>query len=316
MGWFLSLSHAKAASTRKKKPVSGRGAGPEPWNPHRTILALWILGAGLLGLGLIMGWRYGERALLAYAAQRPGQGVRTADIDLVGVPGWMSETVQEGLRHRVAGCIAADPLDGRSLRVAAGTLADDPWVQDVRQVRRLGTGRVMVEAVYREPVALVRGASGFHLVDEVGVVLPGLYLEHQIGAIGLPVLGGVASEPGQVGRVWPGRDIQAGLALIRLVQHESYAGQVRRYDVGRRDGRGRVKLVMHTDGGLVVWGLPPGDEYGIEPTSAEKLAALRQIASASQYGGRIDAGGQVVAVSGPRPQIVPEPMAIPAMDRR
>ena len=40
----------------------------------------------------------------------------------------------------------------------------------------------------------MESADGYRLIDRERVCLPGLYLEHQIGAIGLPVLSGASTD--------------------------------------------------------------------------------------------------------------------------
>jgi len=181
--------------------------------------------------------------------------------------------------------------------VAALALAQDPWINRVRQVQRWADGRITVEADYRQPIALVATRDGYRLTDAIGVVLPGLYLEHQIDQLNLPVITGVLERTPATGQAWQSQDVAAGLSLVQTLADEPYADQIQRYDVSHRDARGRVRLVLHTATGMVRWGLPPGLEQSIEPTAQVKRSWLRHVA---QTRGTIDAGGKVVDVYGAR----------------
>lgn len=296
MGWFLSS---------KKKTKSRRRASleePRPWDPKRTLAGLKMLGVFALAVGLVIGWRYAERYLLDYAKQRQSAPVTADMIELIDAPTWMSENIRVQVREAAAEHIAADPMDGKSLRQTAEVLRNDPWVKDVIQVARRSGGRVLVSASYRRPVAVVQGFDGYRLIDAEGVCLPGVYPQTQVDAMGLVVVTGVASAPpGVPGDVWPGADVQAGLSLIRLLAHEPYMDKIHSFDVGQRDERGRLRLELHTANGTVRWGLPPGQENAIEPVAQVKLGWLRQLA---QRDAALSTNGQIVEIYGPAPAVL------------
>jgi len=292
MGWFLTKKKKRAKPRRRAGVDEGR-----PWDPKRTLTGLKVLGVFALAIGLVIGWQYAQDYLLTYV-QRHHQVPMTADsIELVDAPGWMSEDIREQVRRTVVKYIDPDPMDGQSLRHAAQALRGNPWVKRVDQVARRWGGRVLVEAEYRRPVAVVAGKDGYHLIDDQGVCLPGLYKQNQAKQLGLVQLTGVSSAPpAQVGEVWPGEDVQAGLALIRLLANEPYLDKVLAFDVSDRDSRGRLRLVLHTNDGTVRWGLPPGQEHSIEPNAQVKLGWLRQLA---QRDGSLSTGGQIIDIYGP-----------------
>jgi hypothetical protein len=155
---------------------------------------------------------------------------------------------------------------------------------------------VSVEADYREPIALVRCVGGYRLVDRQGVCLPGLYTSNQVRQIDLPWVTGVGAAAPEVGAIWPGDDLAAGLSLVRRLAAEPYARQILRYDVSQRDEADRIRLTLHTAGGAVRWGLPPGQEQAIEEDAAVKVRRLRELVEAY---GSINAGRQVVEIYGP-----------------
>jgi hypothetical protein len=292
MGWFLG--------SKKKRGKPRRRAGlveHKPWDPKRTLAGLKALGVFALAVGLVIGWRYSERYLLEYARQRQAAPVTADQVELVDAPAWMNQDIREQVRSVAAAHIDPDPMDGKSLRRAAEALRDDPWVREVIQVARRSGGRVLVSARYRMPVAVIQGRDGYHLVDIQGVCLPGLYTLPQVDRLGLVLVTGVSSAPpANAGEVWPGEDVRAGLALVRLLADEPYVDKIRSFDVGQRDERGRLRLVLHTADGTVRWGLPPGQEHAIEPDAQVKLGWLRQLA---QRDGALSTGGQIIDIYGP-----------------
>ena len=150
-------------------------------------------------------------------------------------------------------------------------------------------------------MAVIEARDGYHLVSPDGVRLPGLYRAEQLRLLNVPAIVGVNSAPPQTGRVWPGSDVQAGLALVRHLAGEPWTSQIEAIDVGRRDSRNRLRLVIHTDDGQVRWGLPPGQAQPVEPSARTKLQWLRRVAQ--RHDGQIDAGGKVVHLYGATVQV-------------
>lgn len=301
MGWFLTRDSKGRKGRGAKRTTRGKGGRAKPWDPQRTLLGLTVLGLLGLAVALGIGWRYGEDALERYVARTHASEVEANDVVLVDRPAWMAEAVREELAALVAEQVDANPLDTHSLRDAVDALARSPWVKQVRQVRRVQGGEVLVAANYREPVAIVEALDGYHLVDEEGVELPGLYMDYQVQDLGLPLIEGASAGPAGAGKIWPDMGVRAGVDLVELLATEPYAGQIEAVDVSQRDRRGRVRLMLRTAGGLVRWGLPVGEERTIEPEAARKLDWLRQVAA--QHNGRIDAGGKVVDVYGAAVQV-------------
>jgi hypothetical protein len=294
MGWFLS-SKKKKSKPRRKASLTEQKA----WDPKRTLAGLKALGVFALAVALVIGWRYGERYLLDYAKQRQDAPITAEMVELVDAPAWMSEGIRDQVRQTASERIDPDPLDGKSLRRAAEALEHDPWVREVIQVSRRTGGRVLVSARYRQPVAVIQGKDGYHLVDAQGVCMPGLYAMHEVERLGLVMVLGVSTPPpAKAGEVWPGEEVSAGLSLIRLLSAEPYMDKIRSFDVSQRDERGRLRLVLHTEDGTVRWGLPPGEEHAIEPDAQVKLGWLRQLA---QRDNALSSGGQIIDIYGPVP---------------
>jgi hypothetical protein len=297
MGWFLS---SKKKKKRAKPKRSGSMLEPKGWDPQRTLAGLKALGLFAAAVGLVIGWRYSERYLLDYADRhRPVTRVTADVIELIDAPAWMSEGIREQVRESAARHIDPDPMDGRSLRLSAEALRNDPWVRDITQVARRSNGQVLVWATYRRPVAIIQADDGYHLIDSQGVCLPGVYRAHEVNGLGLITIMGVPTPPpARAGEVWPGEEVQAGLSLLRLLANEPYMDKIRAFDVSERDERDRLRLVLHTEDGTVRWGLPPGQEHAIEPSAEIKLGWLRKLA---QNDADLSTAGQIIDIYGPVP---------------
>lgn len=296
MGWFLSKPKSKVKASKAKTSPRTAAKVATPWDPQRTLAGLKACGLVLLLIAAGYGWRWSEGALRNYVARKHPTPVRAEQVAFVNAPAWISPLLMGELQTQAAAWLSGDPLDGRSLRKTMLSLSHNPWVTRVDRVSRGASGKVEVWASFREPVAIVEGLDGYHLVDAGAVRLPGLYVRSQLSRLGLPVIVGTAGAPRGEGEVWPGGDLRAGLDLALLMRGEPYANQVREIDVSRRDSLGRMRLVMHTTtGGAVNWGLPPGQERPVEPDAQTKKNWL---ANVYLQRGAIDAGGKIVDVYG------------------
>lgn len=292
MALFLKKTKRRKRSSRSSRSLSGH----RPWDPKRTLLGLRVLLAVTAVVIAVLGWRWSEQSLRRYASAHRSVPVESESVDLSPRPSWMSDMLASDLRSLVAREVDADPMASVGLHRAARALENSPWVQQVLQIHRPAGDRVTVRAEYRRPVALIEVPDGYRLVDGQGVCLPGLYLEHQIDSLRLPVLIGVTGRAPRAGEKWSGSAVGGGLALVRLIEAEPYIDQVRAIDLGRRDTRGRMRLALCTRGGGVVrWGLPPGQEQSIESNAATKKQRLLEI---YRRRGSIDGGGKVVDIFG------------------
>ena len=287
MGWFLSNNTGKKAKTKK----TSRGAKAPGWDPQRTLLGLKVAGGLVLAVGVVLGWTASERVLGRYASEARAVPVTESSVQLVDAPSWMDEPLRQHLQRRVAHSVTDNPLDRRGLHDAVSVLDEEPWVASVTQVRRGPRGQVKVAAEYRRPAALVKSQNDYYLVDDKGVWLDGPLDRAASRWNKLPLITGVNAPPplAGYGHAWEGADIPAALALEDLLHGEVYANQITAYDVSHRDLKGRLWLVLYTDGPPIIWGLPPGDERAVEPEAPVKLAALRDWAY--KNGGNINTPG-------------------------
>ena len=293
MGLFL---RKKARKPKRARKARGSTASPRVWDGRRALFGLRVLLSVLTVVAAVFGWQWSERALADYVSTHRNATVTVESVTLASAPSWMSPMLHDELQSLVAKEVGDDPLSGFDLRRAGSALAADPWVARVGRIQRIPGGQLVVHADYRQPVALVQVGDGYHLVDSQGVRLPGLYLEHQLDRLNMPVLTGVDAAAPAAGQEWRGADLHGGLALVRLLAPEPYMNQIRAIDLGQRDSRGRARLVLWTrSGGMVRWGLPPGREQSIEPDAATKKQRLAELYRRRR---QIDAGGRAVDIFG------------------
>jgi hypothetical protein len=195
-------------------------------------------------------------------------------------------------------------FDHQLLVDTVGMLKANPWIREVKQVRR-GYGQqpgdiLEVDCDYRAPVALVKWQDYFWLVDGDGVKLPEVFsasdvphiLKGQDKRVNIRVIEGVTHAPPETGAKWAGADLQAGLELVKLLFGRNYAEEVEKVDVSNFAGRQNLKtaqLVLVTRYNTQVrWGQPatvPADDFTPEVPAAQKLAFMQAI---WQEKGRVD----------------------------
>ena len=164
-------------------------------------------------------------------------------------------------------------------------------------VRRTFAGQLLIRCEFREPLAMVKSADHYYLVDRNGYLLPGLYQRQALDACGLMEIRGTTGTVPLVGKLWANADLQNGLKLVKLLRTVPFQQQIQAIDV--TNFRGRVDptaswIILVTDRNTVIrWGRPPGQERGLEITADEKLALLTGI---YQRHGHIDFGRSFVDV--------------------
>ncbi len=308
MGWFLpsgkkSKKRGQGKPSRKWAQNATRAAaGPASrWRWARRAAA--VVAVAGLGVGAWLGYAPLRDHVAARAAHATAGDLR---VRLNNVPPWMRPEQVQRIVDEVAYRAGPDPLDRAALADAVAYLEREAWVRAVNSVQRHDRGVIDVHATWRHPAALIGARDGFHLIDPDGVRLPGVYGYDQLEALGLTAITGVAAAPPAQGATWPGNDVQAGLALAKLLAGRPFADQVRAVDVSNYAGRAddaypHISLI--TRDGMVRWGRAPGEAGIYEPDAPRKLAMIQRVAE--RYGGRIDANGQTVDVYLDTPLIHP-----------
>jgi hypothetical protein len=281
---------------RKGRRKGGKRRGPGPtWDPQATLRGLRRLGAAALVLGIAAAAVWSEGQLLTYARQRPLPPTSPQQITLVNTPAWMSPLTSQELQTRAAWALEGDPLSPYALENVAFALEQTAWVRQVLRIERDAGSGARIFAQYRRPAALVEHAGEYHLTALDGVRLPGIYLPHQIPAVGLPTVVDARAPLPHEGQPWAD-DVIAALDLIRLLEPQPYFEQVRSVSVRDEAGRIRPALLTGRPGAAVFWGRPVGQEQPIEVAVDVKL---RNLEAVYRQRGSIDAGGRRVHIYGP-----------------
>ena len=275
MAWLIFKRSGKKKTSRGKSKKSTNGFAAN-WTPERTLLALRCAAVVAVVGGLVAGWYYSERSLRQYVKNSQSARVDVSNVTLADQPDWMGAWLSNDLSAIVAQRVSADPMDGKSLADAATALERNPWVARVHRIERHPNRKVVVQASFHRPAAVVGGDAGYHLVTQNGMLLPGVYRNDQLDVLGLPVIEGVGAAPVAEGAVWPGEDLQAGLDLVNVLKGEWYLPQLSSIRVDQRDRMGRIRLMLITrTGGTLIWGLPPGEDQVVEASTHVKRERLR-----------------------------------------
>jgi len=269
--------------SRGRKRTQAPAAGAAPSRAVRRVLVglAWALGLGSAAYGL-----HRLEPIVHGMANNPTR------IEWVDPPEWVQSEqwrfVLDGLLERIDSREApVERFDIYSDRVCAfigEQISASPWVAQVHRVTKQRDGIVQVNASFRRPFAMVAWRGRALLVDDAGVRLP-----YDVAAADLPrgdwlLVRGAAAAPPPVGVAWEGDDLAAGLRLANFLYRAHAEGKVPFWmeidalDVGnfggRRDRlRGHLSLVLIDGQSYVDWGLPVGEEYGVEPPADHKLMA-------------------------------------------
>lgn len=243
---------------------------PLPITPKRLFRFRPKLWAGLLmlvafGLGAHLLWlRIGPTV-----ARDPQYLLSAEKIQITPPPAWIRSDVKaQVLRDSgLLGTLSVlDDGDLLSRRVKEG-FEFHPWVASVERISRRLPSTLMVELIYRKPVAAVESSDVngvmFLPIDEHAVRLPEgdlseaerRYLPRVTGITGRPLVGDVWDDP----RVMGGAKLAAQLAdvwqQLRLVEI------VASLQSSPREDKQVFRFELLTTGGTrIVWGMTPGDE--------------------------------------------------------
>jgi hypothetical protein len=264
--------------------------------PIGLVIALWLLGAGVVASGYWRVHQYVDRTLVFPIAP--------PRVILLHQPVWMSDRLAQQIIESVRPAGTHSAFDQQMLVDIAGLLEANPWVSRVNQVRRLygdsPGDAVEIDCDYRAPIALVPWGDAYWLVDGQGYELPEQYTASQLnrimlgadGTVSLRVITGVRHGPVEFGAAWPGDDLAAGLATIKVLFGQRYAEQIWAVNVanfkGRHDPHAAEMVLLTRQNTEIRWGQPPGDrDFFVEVPVTQKLERLE---SAWQQYGRVDAG--------------------------
>jgi hypothetical protein len=275
------------SSARRMSARNGAGdtvvAPAVGWRTLRLVTWTAVIAATVLGL----------RQLQAYV--RTSQPSRPCELEWVGLPAWLTLPGYEpAMRDLAAATKLPDDVDVQDAdlcrRVGEG-LRSSPWVAEVTRITKQASGRVRIEATYREPFALIEVEGKAYLIDRAGIRLPVRYAVSQVEDRYWNDwfrITGVAQPVPAEGAAWTGDDLAAALQLIEFLKDATVRGEVpfrsslRAIDVANFTRReepldGELRIWTIYPNSYINWGLPPGAEYNMEPAATTKLAMLRTV---------------------------------------
>ena len=219
--------------------------------------------------------------------QQPEFLLRPENVILTGQPDWVNvDIAAEALRD--ASLDASLPLDDPELaRRLARAFDVHPWVRSVDRVEVKSPAAAFVTITCREPVAMVRVPGGLLPVDGEGVVLPsdGFTPEE---AASYPVVAGVSSLPqGPAGSAWGDPVVEQAVAVVAVTFPEWTPLDLVECRLVKAGQHGSWELV-NASGMAIAFGSAPGQERRDEQGMAEKIAALKQLATAGPISEPVD----------------------------
>ena len=291
------------ARDKKPKFAPRKLLSPEQASFRRRLRLNIVVNVVLLAGGAV-GYSY----LKNYVEHKLTFPVDAPRVVLKNRPVWMSDFLAEQIIAVVQPPMARSAFDQQMLVNAYEMLKSNPWIKQVKQVRRaFGSApgdTIEIDCDYRAPIALVRYGDVYALVDADGVKLPELFSASQLpnimfgqdGRMNIRVIEGVVRPPPDPGSRWISDDLSAGLEMVQLLYGKQYAEQVQIVRVNNYHGRLDAKeawLVLQTrDRTEVRWGRPPSasDAFAEVPWP-EKLKNMERIVEKYR---RIDAGHSAV----------------------
>jgi len=259
---------------------------------------------GLVILGTIgTGSAYGYYRLRQHIEQELAYPESQPTVVLKDRPAWMSDALAERIANSAQPTGARSALDHQLLKDIATVLQYNPWVREVRQVRRVfgksPGDTIEIDCEYREPMALAAYRGEYILIDGQGYRLPERFpgktnpriMFGAEGGVVLRIIEGVVFVPPEMnGKRKPAEDLLAGLDLVKLLYGKPFADEIYRVNVanfgGRQDGR-KAHLSLTTKYGTeIAWGRPVRS-LNFELPAAKKLERL---AALKDYFKRVDGG--------------------------
>jgi hypothetical protein len=259
---------------------------------HSTLAALLLAGGG-----------YGFYKLREHVVADLSYPSETPRVVLNNPPAWMSDALAEQIVRSAQPTAKRSALDQGLLKEVSDILEQNPWVRQVKQIRRVygqsAGDTIEADCEYRAPIALVAGRNEYILVDGEGVRLPEHFSNKQTppivftreGRVNIRIIEGVAAAPPRDGQKWAGEDLAAGLDLAKMLFGKDCAEEVHRLNVsnfkGRRNAREAQIVLITKNQTEIRWGEPVKMTFHSELSPAEKLSRLELV---RKRFGRVDGG--------------------------
>ncbi|MBN1391823.1 MAG: hypothetical protein JW947_03360 [Sedimentisphaerales bacterium] len=218
-----------------------------------------------------------------YFAERYIKSTRpagTGPLELVNVPEWVSSELKAKIYDAAGG--KTFRLDEEAAQTIAENLAFVAWLDYVKI--QTTHERLLVEALWRKPIAMVKSGSRSFYVDAEPVVLDFVPVPN-LPIVKIEGLSEAKAPP--PGEVWQSDDLDAAVTILtKLDQMDKSVTpakpllyEIDRIDVsnfaGRKNSRGPHIVLYTKDNTEIIWGAEFGKwQRYLEATDEEKLAKL------------------------------------------
>ena len=232
-----------------------------------AIVCVFVVG----GVSLYFAERYVKSA-------KPAE---TGPLELVNVPEWVSSELKAKICDAAGGKTLR--LDEEAAQVVAENLASVAWLNKVKI--QTTHERLLIEARWRKPLALVKSGSQSFYVDAELVVLDFVPMPN-LPIVRIEGLSATTKVP-PLGEVWQSDDLAAAVTILaKLDQMDKSVTpdkpllyEIDRIDVSNFNGRKNSRfphIVLYTkDDTEIIWGAEFGTwQRYLETTDEEKLAKL------------------------------------------
>jgi hypothetical protein len=204
----------------------------------------------------------------------------TGPLELVNAPEWASSELKAKIRDAAGGKTFS--LDEEAAQMVAENLASVVWLNNVKV--RTARERLLINAEWRKPVAMVKSGSQSFYVDAELVVLDFVPMPD----LTIIKVEGLSEEKMPLpGEVWQNDDLAAAVTLLAklgqmdksVTPDKPLLNEIDRIDVsnfaGRKNSRGPHIVLYTKDGTEILWGAQFGRwQRYLEATDEEKLAKL------------------------------------------
>lgn len=299
----------------KTKPIA---VVKQPIDPEvarrRRLITLHTLGVIVFVGGLATIFHFAREYVdkqLTFSTEPP-------KVVLANRPVWMTDLLAEQIIRSVRPAGTYSAFDEQMLADRVKILRGNPWIKEVKQVRRLygaAPGDTLeIDCDYRAPIALVHWGEYFWLIDGEGVRLPEQFTAQQVKGIvvgqdkkvNIRVIEGVSKPPVEAGHKWPGEDLAAGIQMVKMLYGQPYAEEIVKVNVSNFEGRNEMKepqLALITKYNTTIrWGEPLNLKFFVEAPPAIKVERLQEIFK--QYG-QVDAKQPWIDIRG---EVVTKPV--------
>ncbi|MBL8854424.1 MAG: hypothetical protein JNK57_10670 [Planctomycetaceae bacterium] len=270
-------------------------------NPLVLIL---IITAG----GLVLAGRFWDRYRTTLQ-QQPQFALSSDDVQMTPAPDWLPPAAQRQL-------LSAISSNGRSLldpglvEAVAGDLRQDPWIDQIVEVRKTPT-HLLVNVRYGKPLLLELPERQVALINPKGEAVAAAEFPPGVAEAALRIaVRDLVQSPVQYGQPWPDRRVVLAAELAqRLQMWQDQGGLAGIYGLYLMDAARAtppqsppksldrpVEFRLWTVGrNEIIWGSPVGQEFPDEATANEKIAGLAQYI---RLHGPIDQGSDLPAKRG------------------